>query len=200
MIDLNGNKGKILGILYSAPGREYYMQELGRLLGKKPGVFQKALESLLKDGSLKSEYRANSRYFCANESYPLYGELKSIIKKTAGIIPSIKDIIVNAPGIEFAFVYGSFAKGAEHTDSDIDVFLIGEAVESVLLKEIEKLEIKFKREINYRLMPKNEMLSAIKEKDPFILSLISDKINMLKGGEDEFRKLFNAKPGKKGRA
>ena len=138
MLDLKGNKGKILGILYSSPDRDYYMQELGRLIGKKPGVFQKALEALSKEGVLKSEYRANARYFRANEEYPLYAELKSIVKKTSGMIPEIKSVIITMQGIKFAFLYGSYAKGKENSASDIDIFLVGVVDDSKLIKLKEK--------------------------------------------------------------
>ncbi|OGF47632.1 MAG: hypothetical protein A2452_07450 [Candidatus Firestonebacteria bacterium RIFOXYC2_FULL_39_67] len=197
MLDLKGNKGKILGILYSSPDRDYYMQELGRLIGKKPGVFQKALEALSKEGVLKSEYRANARYFRANEEYPLYAELKSIVKKTSGMIPEIKSVIITMQGIKFAFLYGSYAKGKENSASDIDIFLVGVVDDSKLLKVIENLENKIKREINYRIIPQKELLSLLREKDPFILSIFSDKIIMLKGDEYEFRGIFNTKSRKK---
>ena len=197
MLDLKGNKGKILGILYSSPDRDYYMQELGRLIGKKPGVFQKALEALSKEGVLKSEYRANARYFRANEEYPLYAELKSIVKKTSGMIPEIKSVIITMQGIKFAFLYGSYAKGKENSASDIDIFLVGVVDDSKLLKVIENLENRIKREINYRIIPQKELLSLLREKDPFILSIFSDKIIMLKGDEYEFRGIFNTKSRKK---
>ncbi|OGF48125.1 MAG: hypothetical protein A2231_09170 [Candidatus Firestonebacteria bacterium RIFOXYA2_FULL_40_8] len=200
MLDLKGNKGKILGILYSSPDRDYYMQELGRILGKKPGVFQKALEALTKDGILKSEYRANARFFRVNEEYPLYVELKSIVKKTSGVIPEIQSVISAMKGVKFAFIYGSYAKGKENSASDIDIFLVGGTDDGKLLKAMEKLESKFTREINYKIIPQKELLSSLKEKDPFILSIFSDKIIMLKGGEDEFRGIFNTKSRKESKS
>jgi predicted nucleotidyltransferase len=40
----------ILAILGENPRREYHMHELGRIIGKKPGVFQRGINSLEKEG------------------------------------------------------------------------------------------------------------------------------------------------------
>ncbi|MDD5771180.1 MAG: TolC family protein, partial [Candidatus Omnitrophica bacterium] len=45
-------------------------------------VFQRALNSLSKDGLLLSEYKANARFFRINKNSPIYNELKSIVSKT----------------------------------------------------------------------------------------------------------------------
>jgi len=82
---LSKNKLKLLKLFYDHPTGEFYMQEIGRKLGKKPGVFQRALNNLYKDGLLLSEYKANARFFRINTHNPIYNELKSIVSKTACI-------------------------------------------------------------------------------------------------------------------
>lgn len=77
------NTIKLLKLFYSHPDKQFYMQEIGRILGKKPGVFQRSLNNLHSDGLLLSEYKANARFFSINKSHPIYSELKSIISKTA---------------------------------------------------------------------------------------------------------------------
>lgn len=84
MKGLTKNRAKLLRLFYSNPGHAFYMQEIGRILGKKPGVFQRTLNNMAQEGILKSEYRANSRYFMINRGYPFYEELKSIIAKSVG--------------------------------------------------------------------------------------------------------------------
>lgn len=75
------NKTKLLKFFFSHPEQQFYMQEIGRCMGKKPGVFQRTLYDLEKQGILKSEYKANARYFTVNRKYPLYKELKTIVLK-----------------------------------------------------------------------------------------------------------------------
>lgn len=78
------NKLLLLQLFYSNPGSTYYLQEIGKFFGKKGGVYQRALNELVKDKIITSFYRGNLRFFEINREYPLYNEVKSIILKTAG--------------------------------------------------------------------------------------------------------------------
>ncbi|MBU1869606.1 MAG: TolC family protein [Candidatus Omnitrophica bacterium] len=80
---LTKNKFILLKLFYSHPEQQFYIHEIARILKKKPGVFQRALNNLEKEGVLSSEYRANARYFRVNTTCPIYKELKSIILKSA---------------------------------------------------------------------------------------------------------------------
>jgi len=82
---LNKNTVRLLKLFYKHPESQFYIQQIGRLLGKKPGVFQRTLNNLYKDGLLLSEYKANARFFRINKNYYIYHELKSIIDKSAKI-------------------------------------------------------------------------------------------------------------------
>lgn len=80
---LSKNKLRLLKFFYSHPEGQFYIQEIGRRLGMKPGVFQRALNDLSEDGVLLSEYKANARFFRINKNYSVYNELKIIILKAA---------------------------------------------------------------------------------------------------------------------
>ena len=82
---LNKNQLKLLKLFFENPNGEFYIHEIGRKLGKKPGVFQRSLNNLYKDGLLLSEYKANARFFKVNRDSPIYNELKSIVAKTVCI-------------------------------------------------------------------------------------------------------------------
>ncbi len=83
MKQFSKNSLKLLKLFYSHPQEQYYIQELGRLLKTKPGVFQRTLYNLQKEGVLKSYYRANARFFSANTKYYFYKEFKSIVQKAS---------------------------------------------------------------------------------------------------------------------
>ncbi len=98
------NTLKLLKVFYAHPDQEYYIQQLGRMLKKKPGVFQRTLYNLEKDGVLKSDYKANARYFRANKNYSLYNEFRSIVHKvgTFAIIAAILSFLSLSPGTGFS--------------------------------------------------------------------------------------------------
>ena len=90
MTQLSKNQFKLLKLFYDHPDQAYYMQEIGRLLGKKPGVFQRTLNNMERQGILLSEYKANARYFRANTGYPIYNELKNIVLKALKVKGGLK--------------------------------------------------------------------------------------------------------------
>ena len=165
------------------------MQEIGRILGKKPGTFQRAINNMVSEGVLISEYKANARFFQANKKYPIYKELKSIVFKTVGVQGRIRDSLEKIGNVKFAFIYGSYAKARETYVSDIDLVVIGNANEDTLIKVLDSLEDKFQREINYKLYTFKEFKKEIKEKEPFLLEIMRDKKIMLIGNENELRKI-----------
>ncbi len=81
MIELTKNKIRLLKLFYTHPDEAFYMQQIGRMLGKKPGVFQRTINGLEKKGVLVSEYKANARFFRANTKSPVYAELRELVMK-----------------------------------------------------------------------------------------------------------------------
>lgn len=79
---LTKNKARLLKLFYSHPEEQFYIQQIGRILHKKPGIFQRTLINLHREGILLSEYKANARFFRINKSYPVFSELKSIVFKS----------------------------------------------------------------------------------------------------------------------
>ena len=184
---LTKNKAELLRIFFTNPEQSFYMQEIGRALGKKPGVFQRSLNNFVEEGILESERRANARYFWVNKDYHLYQELKSIVFKTSGVGPSIADILTKIKGVSFAFIYGSYAKGNEHKTSDIDIMIIGNINEAIFISKLDQLEKQIKREINYNLYNLQRFKSDLKEKNPFLMEIMANKKIMLVGAQNELR-------------
>ena len=158
------------------------MQELGRILGKKPGVFQRTLNALAEEGFVLSEYRGHARFFQANTKHPLFPELRKIIAKTAGVEGMLRALFGPLRQVKLALLYGSFAKGRERKDSDIDLLVVGSPrVEDQLMRAIPKLEKELQREINYKLYSESEYRKKRAQRDPFLEEVLTDKTLLLKG-------------------
>jgi len=112
MVKISKNTIKLLSVFYSNPGRQFYIQELGRILKRKPGVFQRVLYKLEKENVLKSEYKANARFFWANRDYPIYQELKSIISKS-----SLMSLVILFIVFSMAGLFVVFAQDISSTDT-----------------------------------------------------------------------------------
>lgn len=184
------NRAELLRLFFTNPDQSFYMQEIGRILGKKPGSFQRVLNNMEQEGMVTSERRANARYFKVNKEYPLYDEYKRIVFKTVGVVGSIREILQRLGKIDYAFIYGSYAKAKEGYLSDIDLVVIGECNEDELIGDFDRLEGKLKREINYKLYTQNEFKKDVGQKEPFLLNILRDKKIMLIGDENGLRKIF----------
>ena len=179
---LSENQLLLLRLFFTNPEKSFYMQEVGKILGKKPGVFQRTLNALTEEGWLKSEYRAHARFFQANAQHPLYPELKRIVAKTVGAEGALRALVERLPEVKLALLYGSFAKGNERRDSDVDLLIVGKPlVEEKLIKRIASLEKKLQREINYKFYSEEEFRQKRAKGDPFLEEVLTDKKVFLKG-------------------
>jgi len=182
-------KRKFLTYFFTNPDSNLYLREIANIIDADPGNLSRELSKLEKEGIFKTIRRGNQKYFSLNKKHPIYEELKSIVFKTIGIKGSLREILEKFGNIKIAFIYGSFAKERENYLSDVDIAVIGNPNEDKLIKELDELESKLKREINYKLYTINEVKKEIKEKEPFILEVLGDKKIMIIGDESELQRI-----------
>ena len=184
-LNFTKNQTLILELFFSDSSKEYYLREIGRILKKEPGIFQKDINRLAENGILLSRFRAKSRFFELNKEHPLYKELKSIFFKTVGVEGRLKEILKNIKNIDVAFIFGSYEKNKEDSFSDIDLMIMGDPDEDFLIGEISKLEKRINREINYHIFSKKDLKNKIKKKNSFIKGVLSGPKIILIGNKNE---------------
>ncbi|MBU3964200.1 nucleotidyltransferase domain-containing protein [Patescibacteria group bacterium] len=189
-LNFTKNQTLILGILFNHPEKSYYLREIGRLVGKEPGVFQKDINKLVESGILTSEYRAKSRFFALNKLHPLYKEYKSIFFKTIGAEGQLKLILKNIENIKVAFIYGSFATGKEDAFSDIDLMIIGNPDEDVLIRKISLLERKIDREINYNIFSPTDIRNNLLNNEIFLKEIMERPKAFIIGDQNELEEII----------
>jgi predicted nucleotidyltransferase len=187
MLDFSRSKLRkdLFRLYFSNPDRDYYLRELERLLGHSVANIRRELIKLEKAGVFIRQERGNLTYYGLNKRHPLYEELTNIVAKTIGIEGSVRNIVARDTGIQAAFIYGSYAAGAQTADSDIDVLIIGRPDEQRLMAEIDALEKRIQRDINYTVYSLLEYRRRKKVKDSFIVNVIQRPKILLKGAENE---------------
>jgi len=176
---------KTLLYFFTNPDSRLYVREIAKIIGVDVGNLSKELLRLERDGLFVSEHRGNQKFYTLNQSYSFYSELKSIVFKTIGAAGKLESALNIIEGIQCAFIYGSFAEGVEHAQSDIDLIIIGSPDENILIDKIDILEKEIGREINYNIYPRNEFKRRKARKDSFITNVLKRKKIMLKGGISE---------------
>lgn len=184
------NQISILEMFFRHPEKSYYLRELGRMLGKEPGVFQREINKLVEQGILASERIAVSRFFRLNKKHALYLEYKSIFFKTFGAEAQLKSALERIKSIEVAFIFGSFAKNKEDQFSDIDLMIIGHPDEDRLIAEVSKIEKALDREINYNIFSRKDLVRGLKGGELFLEEVLRNSKIFILGDQDVLEKII----------
>jgi predicted nucleotidyltransferase len=180
----------LLGLFTKGFNKEFYIREVNKLLKISPRTAQLILEFLESESVLESEIKGKIRVYRlrnnqVSKEYVMLAEIHKrikllknnpIIKEVAGKInPLIKGI---------GIIFGSYAKGLNHKDSDLDLFIIGDCEE----KEIKKIGISYNVEINIIKYSKNILREKI-SRDFLIKEVLKDHV-IIKGLEELIREVY----------
>ncbi|RLG20168.1 hypothetical protein DRN67_00680 [Candidatus Micrarchaeota archaeon] len=171
-------------LLFSKP---LHLREISRRIDITPIYVKKELETLEQLGLVSSKKVGNLCIWGINRRSPIYKDIKNLFLKTESLGALLQNAFKRS-AIDYAIIYGSFAKGTENEKSDIDLLLVGKINQSSLMRIISVAERKTGREINYVLWTKAEFLKNAQEGHHLLINIIKNPLIMIKGDEREFRK------------
>jgi predicted nucleotidyltransferase len=177
-------RGKILAWLFTHPDESFFVRQIALILKEDPTNVSREMAKLEELGILKSKRNGNLKHFQANQNLPFFKELKGLVLKTTGVAGQIRASMGKFTGIEYAFIFGSYAKGEEKADSDVDLLIIGDVDIDRLDSNLGKLEKILGREINSVLYNMKEFKSKRKDKDGFLMDVLGGDKIMLTGTEN----------------
>jgi predicted nucleotidyltransferase len=154
------------------------------------GTVSRELARLVSAGILCLSREGNLTYYQANSNSPVFNELRSIIKKSFGIVDLLKQALVPVEHkIITAFIYGSVSKSRETAESDIDLMLIGPDLEySDVMNLLLPVEESIGRTINPTLYSVEDFYTRRKERNSFITRVIKQPRILIKGLIDDIGK------------
>jgi len=177
-------RGDVLGATHTHPDKWWYLSELAEFLGTTPSSLQREMKALVGGGILQTHREGTRTYFKANAESPLFPELRSLIEKTAGVVPTLRDALVPfQPQIACAFVYGSVARGQEHALSDVDVLVVGDVALADLAPALRKAEARLGREVNVTSYSTPEFQKKMAAKDHFLSEVLRHPKQFVKGDQ-----------------
>jgi predicted nucleotidyltransferase len=118
---------RVLGLIFGQPRRRFQSAELIRLLGSGTGAVHRVLQRFEKAGLVVVSREGNQKYYEARRDAPVFPELHGLVIKTVGIVEPLREALLPlADRIDFAFVFGSVAKGNERPESDLDLLIVSD--------------------------------------------------------------------------
>jgi DNA-binding transcriptional ArsR family regulator len=162
----------LLTLFLLNPGKEYYIREIERLVGKDYSIVRKELSRLEAFGLITSNRKGKQTYYSVDQNFFLYPDLQKIVLKTEGVSRYLKDALGKLEDVECMFIYGSFASSKAQAKSDLDLFIVGDIRDDRLIPIINESETTTQREINYTIIRREELIERIAKKDPFITQVL----------------------------
>src|SRR5713101_7701203 len=124
-------QGDLLALLYLHPDLQYSLTEAAAHIGASVKAVHTEASRLIAAGFVSDARRGNIRLIRAVTDTPVSRPLTDLLAVTYGPLPVLNDLLANAQGITFAFVYGSWAARylgePGPVPDDVDVLVVGTA-------------------------------------------------------------------------
>lgn len=167
------------------PGERFHLRDLMRRTGLASASLQHELRRLAKMGAVRREEEGARAFFAADEAHPAWRAWMLLLRAAARPADVLREALVDASGLDGAFVFGSWARGDARPDSDVDVFLAGsgEARDAAgrLLSEAELLVGRPLDVIGYDA---DELADRASSPGSFVQQVLRQPREWLRGGPD----------------
>jgi len=178
-------KQAALGLLFAQDSAPVHLRELARQAGVSAAMMAKELDVLLRAGLVAEQRDGNRRLFRAERASPVFEELAGIARKTVGVAPVLRKVLVGVAGVEQAFVFGSVARGAAHAGSDVDLWVTGHCDYGALLGACAQAAALLGRPVNPVFYTPQELAGLVREDNPFVAEVRQQPRITLQGNADD---------------
>lgn len=182
-------RAEVFRLLFTDLMPEIYLRDLARRSNSSLTPIKTELGKLVRLDLVEMRKDGNRTYYKANGEHPIFSEIKNLVDKTCGYIYAIQKKLEKKK-IEFAFIFGSIAKGEERALSDIDLFIIGELGLREVTNLLTGIQERIEREINPHVYSRKNFINNYKKANNFVINVVKNDKIFLVGSEHELKKLI----------
>ena len=103
---------------------------------------------LTEAGLVVEQREGNQRLLSAGVASPVFSEIRAFIAKASGAPAVVREALRDLEGaIDVAVIFGSVARGTEHADSDLDLFVVGTAGYSQVTERLYSIQDRLGRRV-----------------------------------------------------
>jgi DNA-binding transcriptional ArsR family regulator len=149
------------------PESKSYLRELAEEFGESTNSVRLELNRFEKAGMLNSEYVGNKRFYKANNTFPLFREVRSILLKQTGLQRVLDDVIVKLGDLKEVYLTGDLANGRQ--SNVVSLILVGNPDREYLVRLIKRAEGLIDKKIQYLIYSEREACLQEFESEKYLL-------------------------------
>jgi predicted nucleotidyltransferase len=170
----------------SRPDQAFYLRQMAEIARLGVGHLQRELDRLVSAGIVRRFKQGRHVYFQADSSCPIFDELRGLVLKTLGAADVLRQALLPlGDRIHWAFIFGSLARREERSDSDIDLFVVGDVSLAEVVAAIRDAEQTLDRPVNPTVYPPAEFSSKLASRHHFVTKVMKREKLMLIGNEND---------------
>ncbi len=113
------------------PAARPHLRKLQRALGLGSASVQRDLGRLVDAGLLRPLRDPSERAVqYAVAPHPLWEVVRSLVRASGSPVDLLREALRDVAGVDAAWLFGSSASGTAHPDSDLDVLVVGDSVDT----------------------------------------------------------------------
>jgi predicted nucleotidyltransferase len=162
---VNAPQVKLIDFLYVDAKRseQFATRDLARRAGVAYGSVDRAMKGLVARGLVtRLETQDGPRFRAPFEDARLR-HLFLLLRQGSGIVSALQRALRGVKSVRYACVFGSFARGEDGAQSDIDVLILRDREEEQLeiYSQLQRVADRFGREVNPHLLDTQEFLRNV---------------------------------------
>ena len=186
----------VLALTYGRPEESFHLRRIARFAATGMGVVQRELQQLTAAGILTRQVSGRQVYYQADRACPVYDELRSLVTKTAGVADVLRGALAAlGERASVAFIFGSFARGTQGPDSDVDVLVVGDVTFGEVTDALAPAQERLGREVNPTVYSRREIQQKVRARQHFVTRVLAEAKVFLVGNERELAGLAQKRLG-----
>jgi DNA-binding transcriptional ArsR family regulator len=174
----SGFQGELLAWLFLHPEQEFPLTELARRFGVSRATVMREADRFASAGLVADRRQGNLRFIRARTDNVVAGPLAELLAVTYGPAVVLGEVLASVPGVDEAYVYGSWAaryrgQGGD-VPRDVDVLVVGDADADDLYEAARGAERRLGREVSVRRVSARAWRESAS--DPFLASVRSSPL------------------------
>lgn len=164
----SSTRGAVFGELFRRPDG-VYLRELERITGINARHLLREMHRLRDAGIISPTKVGNVVLYKFDPECPIYEDLQSIVLKTVGLVDAIREMLEPfSDKIRTAYIYGSYARGEQRTNSDVDLMIVGSVTRQEISSATRRTAELLRREVNTTIYASTEYEDALQDENSFV--------------------------------